>query len=82
VEYKWCNTLVTGGKQADPRGHTTFRVEQRLGTLTKLDCDRATLTLEDGTELVVTAPEMIYAEVGMTVTVSVDTDGTVVVRWL
>jgi hypothetical protein len=73
---------LSRGKQADPRAHTTFRIEQLQGTLTKLDGDCATLILEDGTELVVAAPEMIYAEVGMTVTVGIDTDGTVVVRWL
>ena len=60
----------------------SFRIEERRGTLTKLDGDRATLTLEDGTELVVTAPEMIYAEVGMTVKVLVAEDGTVTVRWI
>jgi hypothetical protein len=38
--------------------------------------------MEDGSEMVVTAPEMIYAEVGMTVTIVVADDGKVTVRWV
>jgi hypothetical protein len=57
-------------------------VEERRGTVTKLDADRATLTMDDGSEMVVTDPEAVYAEVGMTVTVVVADDGTVTVGWV
>jgi hypothetical protein len=69
-------------------GHPNAKAEviaralERRGTITKLDADRATLTMEDGSEMVVTDPEMIYAEVGMTVEVVVTDDGTVTVKWI
>jgi hypothetical protein len=76
--------LALARGRAGPRGaegRYIPGIEERRGTLTKLEADRATLTLEDGTEVIVSAPEMVYAEIGMTVIVCVADDGTVTVRW-
>ena len=56
-------------------------VKERRGLVKELEGEKATLAMEDGSELVVTAPEVVCAKVGMKVTVIETEHGRPVLRW-